>query len=102
MFLAVIFFKKNCIMSVCKDIYEMANKIAVKMTKQGWASPGRKNVVSTSKTVDMINMIFDEIYKELEENGRICIPGQMMFKEVKTKKGSDEANHIECIKKRKD
>lgn len=50
----------------------------------------------------MINMIFDEIYKELEENGRICIPGQMMFKEVKTKKGSDEANHIECIKKKEE
>lgn len=89
-------------MPICKNIYDMANTIAIRLTKQGWASPGRKNVVSTSKTIDMIDMIFDEIYKELEENGRICIPGQMMFKKIKTKKGCGESSHIECIKKRKD
>lgn len=82
-----------------KEMYEIANRIATNMTRDGWSSPSRKNIVSTTKVVDLINTIFDEILKELDERGRVHIKDRMMLKKIYTSRKRDRS-YIQCIEKR--
>lgn len=85
---------------VGKTYYEIAEKLAQFMTKEGWASPGRKNVVSTSMTLELVDKLFDLIYMELDEKQRVDIGGKIRLKKCWTNR-RQEQYFIQCQDKRK-
>lgn len=87
-------------MSISREHSNIANKLAIYMTKQGWASPGRKNLVSTLKALEIIDFVFDNIYEELDEKNHVHISKQMMFRKIWTNK-IKRKYYIQCIEKRK-
>ena len=42
-------------MSTPRELSRIANRIAGKMTDDGWVSPGRKNLVSDKKVMELID-----------------------------------------------
>ena len=66
-------------MSTPRELSRIANRIAGKMTDDGWSSPGRKNLVSDKKVMELIDSIFNEIWRELDDGNRVHIRKQMIF-----------------------
>ena len=69
-------------MSTPRELSRIANRIAGKMTDDGWVSPGRKNLVSDNKVMELIDLIFNEIWRELDDGKRVHIRKQMIFKKI--------------------
>ena len=73
-------------MSTPRELSRIANRIAGKMTDDGWVSPGRKNLVSDKKVMELIDSIFNEIWRELDDGKRVHIRKQMIFKKIDLRK----------------
>lgn len=86
-------------MSTPRELSRIANKIASKMTDDGWVSPGRKNLVSDKKVMELIDSIFNEIWRELDDGKRVYIRKQMIFKKIFVSRQKDKY-YIQCIEKR--
>ena len=69
-------------MSTPRELSRIANRIAGKMTDDGWVSPGRKNLVSDKNVMELIDLIFNEIWRELDDGKRVHIRKQMIFKKI--------------------
>lgn len=86
-------------MSTPRELSRIANRIAGKMTDDGWVSPGRKNLVSDKKVMELIDLIFNEIWRELDDGKRVHIIKQMIFKKIFVSRQKDKY-YIQCIEKR--
>lgn len=86
-------------MSTPRELSRIANKIAGKMTDDGWSSPGRKNLVSDKKVMELIDLIFNEIWRELDDGKRVHIRRQMILKKIFVSRQKDKY-YIQCIDKR--
>lgn len=86
-------------MSCSRELSRIANRIATKMTDDGWVSPGRKNLVSDKKVMELIDSIFNEIWRELDDGKRVHIKRQMIFKKIFASRAKDRY-YIQCIEKR--
>ena len=71
-------------MSTPRELSRIANRIAGKMTGDGWVSPGRKN---------------NEIWREFDDGKRVHIIKQMIFKKIFVSRQKDKY-YIQCIEKR--
>lgn len=86
-------------MSTPRELSRIANRIAGKMTDDGWVSPGRKSLVSDKKVMELIDSIFNEIWRELDDGERVHIRKQMIFKKIFVSRQKDKY-YIQCIEKR--
>lgn len=86
-------------MSYSRELNRIANRIATKMTGDGWTSPCRKNLVSDKKVLELIDLIFNEIWRELDDVKRVHIKRQMIFKKIFVSRQKDKY-YIQCIEKR--
>lgn len=86
-------------MSTPRELSRIANRIAGKMTDDGWGSPGRKNLVSDKKVMELIDLIFNEIWRELDDGKRVHIRKQMILKKIFVSRQKDKY-YIQCIEKR--
>ena len=86
-------------MSTPRELSRIANRIATKMTGDGWISPGRKNLGSDKKVMDVIDSSVNEIWRELDDGKRVHIRKQMIFKKIFVSRQKDKY-YIQCIEKR--
>lgn len=87
-------------MSYNKSYYDIADRVAVKMQKEGWRSPKRENVVSTSQVIKLIDLIFENIWEELDEGRIVHVKDKMMLKKIYPSRMKDKY-FVQCIDKRK-
>ena len=86
-------------MSTPRELSRIANKIASKMTDDGWVSPGRKNLVSDKKDLEYIDSFFNQIWRAIDDWNRVHIRKQMIFKKIFVSRQKDKY-YIQCIEKR--
>lgn len=85
---------------VNKTYYEMVDKLAQFMTKEGWTSPGRKNVVSTNAAIKLVDKFIDIVYDTLDEKRSVNIGSKMELKKCWTNR-RQEQYFIQCKDKRR-
>lgn len=86
-------------MAYPKSIQDIAERVAKEMQKEGWTSPNRKEAVSTSRVLELIDLIFENIWKELDDGKAVYIRNQMMLRKIYTSKLKNKY-YVRCIEKR--